>query len=675
MARALGRRTPLDSEPSNQWCSDEHYPLASLIDATSLDRVGNPIDRTRPRVSSILGIGLGPFFRSVISLGPKPDQNPTKTGGWWRKGSSLLIVPMALKQPRTSFITGAVGQGHLRVYDSRLRWAGSGNTMEPIDYVGALRRSWRLMLALALVGAVVAVLIPVGHGPHKKHNGAKWQASMIVGAAPAGGGNTVSGSVSGAQIQFYANTVAVQQAAANDAGVTYLGVPFPATSLSALFSASIVPLGSTTLNSTGTASSPTKKSQQSNLVMLTAYGTSESVAIALDNAYESALSDYLTNLAGQGQVTKSKTASPSTSGYTGFLSVRPAVATAIGGGKVASLTTSRKVRGLGGLVIGLLLGAAIVLLRELLDKRLRSAARAESRFGYPVLVEIPAARMAQDKLTNAAVDVVSDPGSPSAEAYRMLRMSVLFEELASRSVATNGFGAYENGENGSWPVAQPAAALPARVPDTRQVVLVVSAGVEPTRPQVAANLSAVYAEAGQRVVVISTGDVEAGGLDDRTASLPGAISPEDVGARLEPSWLKNVSRLPLAAFVGNSGQLVNRIPAVLEATRTLCDVVIMEAPPLLAVHHAEALGRAVDVVLVVGECGSTTFDQAQRAGDLLRRMGAPVLGVVLTNVRINNRDIRRTVVQRQPETPAPPDLNGDPVASTEAASLTAQTQA
>ena len=33
--------------------------------------------------------------------------------------------------------------------------------MEPIDYTGALRRSWRLLIVLALVGAVVAVLLPV----------------------------------------------------------------------------------------------------------------------------------------------------------------------------------------------------------------------------------------------------------------------------------------------------------------------------------------------------------------------------------------------------------------------------------------------------------------------------------------------------------------------------------
>ena len=43
-----------------------------------------------------------------------------------------------------------------------------------------------------------------------------------------------------------------------------------------------------------------------------------------------------------------------------------------------------------GLVVGLLLGVLIVLAREVLDKTLRSAARAEAHFRYPVLAEIPA---------------------------------------------------------------------------------------------------------------------------------------------------------------------------------------------------------------------------------------------------------------------------------------------
>lgn len=143
----------------------------------------------------------------------------------------------------------------------------------------------------------------------------------------------------------------------------------------------------------------------------------------------------------------------------------------------------------------------------------------------------------------------------------------------------------------------------------------------------------------------------------RRADVSGEIRTEDVEVRLQPSRLENVWRLPLSPFVSKSGELVNRAPAILEGARNLADVVIVEVPPVLALHHAEALVHVVDVTLVVGECKYTTFDDARQAGDLLRRMGAPVLGVVLTNVRLRNSDIRESALFR----PAAVDVtpNGD----------------
>jgi MinD-like ATPase involved in chromosome partitioning or flagellar assembly len=168
---------------------------------------------------------------------------------------------------------------------------------------------------------------------------------------------------------------------------------------------------------------------------------------------------------------------------------------------------------------------------------------------------------------------------------------------------------------------------------------------------VAANLAAIYAEAEQSVVVISTGSLDVGfGPTDKSFS--GDIGERDVEARLEPSILQYVRRLPLSPFMTKSGQLANRAPAILNATRNLSDVVIVEVPPLLALHHAEALMHVVDVVLVVAESKFTTFDDARRAGDLLRRMGAPVLGVVLTNVPLNQRDVRQLALPRPVEPPA-----------------------
>jgi Mrp family chromosome partitioning ATPase len=378
-------------------------------------------------------------------------------------------------------------------------------------------------------------------------------------------------------------------------------------------------------------------------VQFTGYGSSPEEAIALANTYAKDTGDA---------VQAGLEASPRTSGLkSGYQVSNPALSAAHTGKGKASLKSSRKVRLLSGVAVGAVLGAALILLRELLDKRLRSAGRAEANFGFPVVVEIPIPTLGGRPTPGLVpvLDVTRHPDSAGAEAYRMLRMSVLFEGLAPLSGPTDPFAA---GLDSNVAGLLPEAGTEATEIGTRQVVLVVSAGSEPTRPHVAANLAAIYGEAGQRVVVISTGDLEAG-VGGANGNGFAEIRTEDVEARLEPSRLECVSRLPLGPFVANSGQLVNRAPAILEAARSISDVVIVEVPPLLAVHHAEALAHLVDVVVVVAECKFTTFDDARHAGDLLRRMGAPVLGVVLTNVHLRQRDVRQLAIVGPADTEEP----------------------
>jgi Mrp family chromosome partitioning ATPase len=554
--------------------------------------------------------------------------------------------------------------------------------MEPIDYAGALRRSWRLLVVLGLIGAVVAVLIPVSH-PKAKPNPLKWKAAALVGSAPSGGSDLVGGGVTSAQILFYANSQAVKVQTAKDAK---LNVP-PAL-LFGYLSASAAPANATVNGApttTGAASAAAKKAKGTGLVQLNAAGSTEQKAVSLANYYAYELGYYLTQ-----QVKAHAATNPPKPGVaanpnpaTGYAVVQGSIV-GTHSAKKAAVTSSHKVRLVAGLVLGLVLGAAIVLLRELLDKHLRTAARAESRFGYPVVAEIPSSAGAGGG-SALSLDVDRDPSSAAAEAYRMLRMSVLFEPLASKVAPTNGFGFFNGNGNGNGngssllspsTVAEVAMTAPIpQVPSLRQIVLVVSAGTEPTRPQVVANLAATYAEAGQRVVVIDTGELEAGRVIEDGASVTGEIRPEDIAAHLEPSRLENAWRLPLRPFIRNTGQLVNRAPVVLDALRSVADAVIIEAPPLLAYHHGEALSHAVDVVLVVGECRLTTFDEAQRAGDLLRRLMAPVLGVVFTNVRLDRRDIRQVPQQGHGSTPTTPaETTNEPAVPTDVGPPVAQTQ-
>jgi Mrp family chromosome partitioning ATPase len=512
--------------------------------------------------------------------------------------------------------------------------------MEPIDYLGALRRSWRLLVVLGMIGLLVAVLYPVSGGHGKKERVKQptnpWSSSAVVGAAPAQQNTDVGGGVTGQQIVFYATESSLLRKAADAAGLRGIKVSNLPTYMKASL---IVPAGV-----------GKREAADANTVRLTARGPSSAAARKLAREYSKEVGILLNSIAAaRTRVTSRVTASSGYAILTPALVATKTVVRRPGAGP----TKSRKVRALIGLTVGVLLAAIIVLAREVLSKRLRSSSRAEATFGFPVIVEIPAALNAIGRRI-LSVDVVSDPTSPAAEAYRMLRMSVLFEALASKVVQTNDFsylltdtgtlGEVATGDSTpEGPEEISAEVVPNALPAaaSRQVVLVVSATAESTRPQVAANLAAAYAEAGQRVIVIGTGDLRAGQIPGGGTNLEGEIRPQDVEAQLEASWVEGVFRLDLRNFLETSGQLVSRMPAVLEASRAVSDAIIIEALPLLAVHHVEALSHLVDVVLVVGESGTTTFDEARRAGDLLRRMGAPVLGVVLTNVRLPYRDPRQ----------------------------------
>jgi Mrp family chromosome partitioning ATPase len=503
--------------------------------------------------------------------------------------------------------------------------------IEPINIGGALRRSWRLLVVLAIVFAIVAVLIPVSGAKHTA-NKYRYQNLAIVGAQPPEG--TQSPGVNVDTILFWANNYYTKAQA-----VAAVGLSASLLKLAPLMSGAQGTFGavdSTKSTTSTTAPKKTAKNSATFVVLLNAVGQTPLLSQKLANAYATAVGNAV-NKQFAAREAALPTAQQQTNPQSGFYVLQPSL---LGSaykvkGSGSSATSSKKVRLLAGLVIGLLLGVLIVLAREVLDKTLRSAARAEANFRYPVLAEIPQRQIGETG-SGTRLDVVGDPSSPTAEAYRMLRMSVMFERLSPGLAPMDG---YADGA-GAWPLIG-GEAYKAPEPGTRQIILVVSAGNEETRSVVAANLGAAYGEAGQRVIVTSTGDIGSGYAAGNVRNGTSGLDLFELSAHLQSSSLANVSRLSLQPFVGTSGQLVTRAAEVLEAARGLADVIIVEAPPLLVVHHGEALVHSVDAVLIVGECGTTTADQARRAGDILRRIGAPVLGVVLTKVRLPSKDLRQ----------------------------------
>jgi hypothetical protein len=99
-----------------------------------------------------------------------------------------------------------------------------------------------------------------------------------------------------------------------------------------------------------------------------------------------------------------------------------------------------------------------------------------------------------------------------------------------------------------------------------------------------------------------------------------------------------VSFLGLQPFVAHTSQVVTRVPEVLDALRDVVDVVILEVPSFLSIHHGQGLAPLADLVLIVGERRLTTTDELRRTSAVLRRLGAPVVGMALTDASVRADD-------------------------------------
>ena len=251
--------------------------------------------------------------------------------------------------------------------------------IEPLNIAGALRRGWRLLALLAVVFAVIALLLPVSHTKSTVNKKLRWTAEAVVGAPPTAAIGGVATSVQ--EILYYANSFYTKDFAVARAGQTA-----DLSEVVGSLSAAPTAIGASTTATT----KPVKANKAANtpVVSLKASGSTPQRAAALANAYNASVAAavqnaFQTHLAAEGN--------PNSTLKSGYATITPAFASGAtkSGGKKTSITSSHKVRVLAGIIVGLALGAAILLLTELLDKTVRSASRAERIFRYPVVAEIP----------------------------------------------------------------------------------------------------------------------------------------------------------------------------------------------------------------------------------------------------------------------------------------------
>ena len=250
-------------------------------------------------------------------------------------------------------------------------------------------------------------------------------------------------------------------------------------------------------------------------------------------------------------------------------------------------------------VVGGMLAMGVAFLVEYLDDTVKTPEDISRALGLDTLGVIGKLAKGTEELV-----AVARPLSPVSEAFRVLRTNIRFSS-----------------------VDKPIRTL-----------LVTSAGPTEGKSTTAANLAAVMAQAGLKVIVVDA-DLrrprlhQMFGIHPR-GGLTGSLLEGTMDGRLQPSQIEGLAVLPAGDRPPNPSELLGsrRLRELLGLLTQHVDVVVIDSPPVLPVTDAAVLAQNVDGVLLVVDAGETRRGIAQHAVESLRQVGANVIGVVLNRV-------------------------------------------
>lgn len=157
------------------------------------------------------------------------------------------------------------------------------------------------------------------------------------------------------------------------------------------------------------------------------------------------------------------------------------------------------------------------------------------------------------------------------------------------------------------------------------------------------NLGVVLAQAGKRVIIVDA-DLRKGHIN-KGFGLPRAqgvsdyiMGGADIDAIIRPTPIDGLSIVTTGLIPPNPSELLMhpRFAALLDALEKRCDVLLVDAPPVLAVSDAAIIGRMVGATLLVARAGRHPVRELEQAVKRFEQGGAEVKGFVF-----NGFDTRR----------------------------------
>lgn len=258
--------------------------------------------------------------------------------------------------------------------------------------------------------------------------------------------------------------------------------------------------------------------------------------------------------------------------------------------------------------LGLILGLGLAFLVEYLDDTLHTREDFEHYYDIPLVGEIP--YIAAEELPDYHIIYMDKPRHPAVEGYRTLRTNLQFLNL--------------EGDHHS--------------------ILFTSSGPEEGKSTVMVNLGTALAEMGKKVLLVEA-DLRRPVLQKYfqtppekgiTGVLSGTLALEDA---IQTTLYANLFVLTAGVKPPNPAELVasEAMSELLEKVKGQADYVLVDSPPVLAASDALAMAPKVDGVLIMAKYGDANRDDAKRTIELLRKVEANLLGLVINNLELAKR--------------------------------------
>jgi len=211
--------------------------------------------------------------------------------------------------------------------------------------------------------------------------------------------------------------------------------------------------------------------------------------------------------------------------------------------------------------------------------------------------------------SNHALVTLSDPRSPAAEAFRSLRTNLMFSSL-ERPLTT---------------------------------LLVTSTAADEGKSTTLANLAVTMAQGGRKTIMVDC-DLRRPHLHELfgVPAEPGLSNMMQTNQERPPlvaTSVEGLSLLPAGAPPTNPADLLGsrQMEAIIANLKTRADIVLFDAPPVMAVTDAALLASKLDGALLVVSAGQTRREHALQAKALLERIHVHIVGTVLTNASVDRR--------------------------------------